>query len=62
MATAQHTSIQESENSSFVPNFDADGNQALVKTSTDIWEVIYNAENHSLKKAIMGAVATNSKR
>ena len=29
----------------FVPNFDADGNQTLVRTATGIWSVSYNAEN-----------------
>lgn len=41
----QYTSIQEREGEVFVPVFDADGNQTLVKTSTGIWEVIYNAAN-----------------
>lgn len=29
----------------FVPHYDASGNQTLVKTSTGIWTVVYNAEN-----------------
>lgn len=29
----------------FVPEFDADGNQTLLKTATGIWHVSYNAEN-----------------
>ncbi len=29
----------------FVPEFDADGNQTKVQTSTGIWNVTYNAEN-----------------
>jgi len=29
----------------FVPQFDDDGNQTLVKTSTGIWSVDYNGEN-----------------
>ena len=29
----------------FTPTFDADGNQTLVKTSTGIWSVTYDAEN-----------------
>jgi RHS repeat-associated protein len=29
----------------FIPVFDADGNQTLIKTSTGIWHVTYNAEN-----------------
>ncbi len=30
---------------SFVPTYDADGNQTKVQTSTGIWNVAYNAEN-----------------
>lgn len=41
----QYTSIQENEDDAFVPTFDADGNQILVKTATGIWTVVYNAEN-----------------
>ena len=41
----QYTSIQENEDNAFVPTFDADGNQILVKTATGIWTVVYNAEN-----------------
>jgi RHS repeat-associated protein len=29
----------------FIPEFDADGNQTLLKTTTGIWHVTYNAEN-----------------
>ena len=29
----------------FVPQFDDDGNQTLIKTSTSIWQVQYNGEN-----------------
>ena len=36
----QYTSVND-----FVPQFDADGNQTLVKTSTGIWSVTYNGEN-----------------
>ena len=32
----------------FVPEFDDDGNQTLVKTSTGIWNVTYNAENRPI--------------
>ena len=41
----QYTAIQEGEAEAFVPNYDADGNQTLVKTSTGIWTVTYNAAN-----------------
>ena len=41
----QYTAIQTGEEAAFVPTFDADGNQTKVKTSTGIWNVVYNAEN-----------------
>ena len=41
----QYTAIQEGTAEAFVPTFDADGNQTKVKTSTGIWNVVYNAEN-----------------
>ncbi len=41
----QYTSIQRNEEEAFVPTFDADGNQTLVRTATGIWSVSYNAEN-----------------
>ncbi len=41
----QYTSIQENEDESFVPTFDENGNQTLVKNSTGIWSVVYNAES-----------------
>lgn len=40
-----HTSIQEREGEVFVPAFDTDGNQTLMKTSTGMWKVAYNAAN-----------------
>ena len=40
----QYVSIAESEDE-FTPQFDDDGNQTLVKTSTGIWQVAYNGEN-----------------
>ena len=45
----QYTSIQENEDTAFIPSFDADGNQTLVKTSTGIWSVQYNAENRPVR-------------
>ena len=36
----QYTAVDD-----FVPQFDEDGNQTLVKTATDIWSVVYNGEN-----------------
>ena len=47
----QYTSIQENEDAAFVPVFDADGNQTLVKTATGIWSVVYNAENRPIRFA-----------
>ena len=41
----QYTAIQTGEEAAFTPTFDADGNQTLVKSSTGIWAVQYNAEN-----------------
>ena len=29
----------------FVPQYDADGNQTLVKTKTGVWSIVYNGEN-----------------
>ena len=33
----------------FTPQYDADGNQTLIKTSTGIWSVTYNAENRPVR-------------
>jgi len=42
----QYTRISNSvPPAEFVPEFDADGNQTLLKTATGIWHVSYNAEN-----------------
>ncbi|MCI7698684.1 MAG: hypothetical protein MSQ05_04780 [Akkermansia sp.] len=41
----QYTAIQEGAAEAFAPSYDADGNQTLVKTSTGIWSVTYNAAN-----------------
>lgn len=40
----QYTAISENDAAAFVPQFDADGNQTLSKTSTGIWASVYNAE------------------
>ena len=32
----------------FIPQFDDDGNQTLVKTATGIWSVTYNGENRPI--------------
>ena len=41
----QYTFISENGAAAFVPQFDADGNQTLIKTNTGIWSAVYNAEN-----------------
>jgi len=45
----QYTSIQSLSSAqstdTFLPEFDADGNQTLIRTTTGIWYVNYNAEN-----------------
>lgn len=41
----QYTRIEESAETPFVPQYDASGNQTLIRTSTGIWTVQYNAEN-----------------
>ena len=33
----------------FVPEYDADGNQTLIKTETGVWSVVYNAENRPVR-------------
>ena len=40
----QYTAIDD-----FTPQYDADGNQTLIKTSTGIWQVTYNAENRPIR-------------
>ena len=41
----------------FIPQFDDDGNQTLVKTATGIWSVTYNGEN---RPVLWENVSTNS--
>ena len=41
----QYTQIAAADEDAFIPEFDADGNQTLVKTATGIWQVAYNGEN-----------------
>ena len=40
----QYTAID-----TFEPQYDADGNQTLIKTSTGVWSVTYNAENRPVR-------------
>ena len=43
-ALNQYTAIDD-----FAPEYDADGNQTLIKTETGIWSVTYNAENRPIR-------------
>ena len=45
----QYTAIERGEEASFEPVYDADGNQTLIRTSTGIWQVTYNAENRPVR-------------
>ena len=40
----QYTAIDD-----FAPQYDADGNQTLIKTETGVWSVVYNAENRPVR-------------
>jgi len=44
----QYTGIEESGEAPFVPTYDASGNQTLIKTSTGVWTVVYNAANRAV--------------
>ena len=45
----QYTAIERGEASVFEPVYDEDGNQTLIRTSTGIWQVAYNAENRPVR-------------
>lgn len=45
----QYDSIVKNKEEAFTPEYDADGNQTLVKTTTGIWTVTYNAENRPVR-------------
>ncbi len=58
----QYTSISNFASSAFfaadfIPQFDDDGNQTLIKTATGIWSVTYNGENRPI---LWENVSTNS--
>ena len=44
-ALNQYTSIVGNNDGTFIPEYDDDGNQTLVKTETGVWRVAYDAEN-----------------
>ena len=39
----------------FIPQFDDDGNQTLIQTSTGIWSVTYNGENRPIQWALVNS-------
>ena len=41
----QYTMLSVDDLTDFIPDYDADGNQTRVKTSTGIWAITYDAEN-----------------
>lgn len=49
----RYTSISDSASSTlpyeFIPEFDADGNQTLLRTTTGIWHAAYNAKNRPVR-------------
>ena len=45
----QYTQIAVEDEDAFIPEFDDDGNQTLVKTATGIWLVTYNGENRPIR-------------
>ena len=45
----RYAGIVRNGGEAFTPQYDADGNQTLVKTSTGIWQVSYNAENRPVR-------------
>jgi RHS repeat-associated protein len=44
----------------FVPQFDDDGNQTLIKTATGIWQVQYNGENRPILWTLVNSSTPNS--
>ncbi len=44
----QYSSITDAVDT-FVPQFDADGNETLIRTSTGVWQVEYNGENRPVR-------------
>ena len=61
----QYTSISNFASSAFfaaefIPQFDDDGNQTLIKTSTGIWSVTYNGENRPTLWTLVNSATHNS--
>ena len=51
---------QYAEVGGFTPEYDADGNQTLIKTATGVWQVQYNGENRPIRWVNGNAVITMS--
>ncbi len=45
----QYTSIEPSDETSFIPAYDADGNQTRIRTTTGIWNIAYDANNRPVQ-------------
>ena len=45
----RYAGIVRNGGEAFTPQYDADGNQTLIRTSTGIWQVSYNAENRPVR-------------
>ena len=61
----QYTEISDSAlfaspRETFTPQFDDDGNQTLIKTSTGIWSVTYNGENRPILWTLVNSSTPNS--
>ena len=64
-ALNQYTSISNlcdsaSLREEFIPQFDYDGNQTLIKTATGIWQVQYNGENRPVLWTLVNSSIPNS--
>ncbi len=51
----QYTAVDD-----FIPQFDTDGNQTLIKTATGIWSVAYNGENRPILWTCIQSNNTNN--
>jgi RHS repeat-associated protein len=61
----QYTSISNFASSAFlaaefIPQFDDDGNQTIIKTSTGVWQVTYNGENRPVLWTLINSSTPNS--
>ena len=54
------SALSASPSETFTPQFDDDGNQTLIKTSTGIWQVTYNGENRPVLWTLINSFTPNS--